>query len=65
MCNYKYALQLPNILNLEIPKDDWIDLNFNQVFGDRPKTFNFTKTNNYKVGLNLFCNRLHWLNNKI
>ena len=65
MCDYKHALQLYNLIHQEIPKADWVDLNFQQVFGCRVGTFNFTRTNNYKVGLNLMCNRFHNINNRV
>ena len=65
MCDYKHALQLYKLISLETPKVDWVDLNFQQVFSGRSRTFNFAKTNNYKVGLNLICNRFHSINGKI
>ena len=65
MCEYSHALQLHKLINLELPKADWLDLNFQQVFGGRTRTFNFAKTNNYKIGLNLICNRFHSLNGRI
>ena len=65
MCDYKHVLQLHKLINLEIPKVDWVDLNFQQVFSVRSRTFNFTRTNNYRVGLNLICNRLHSINGKL
>ena len=64
MCDYKHALQLYKLFSLEIPKVDWVDLNFQQVFSGRAWTFNFGKINNYKVGLNLICNRFHSINIK-
>ena len=65
MCEYSHALQLYKLISLELPKADWLDLNFQQVFGGRTRTFNFAKTNNYKIGLNLICNRFHSLNGRI
>ena len=65
MCNYKHTLQIYKLLNQELPKSGWVDLNFQKVFHSRTETFNFVKTNNYRAGLNLLCNRFHASNNKI
>ena len=65
MCLYKHALLLYKIIKFKIPQLDWIDLNFQQTFTSRSETFKFFKTNNYKIGCNNICNRLHIINNKI
>ena len=64
-CNYKHALLLYKLIHTELPKLDWIDLNFQQTLGARCKSFNFFKRNNYRVGENLICNRLSSINGKI
>ena len=43
-CNYKHALILYNLINSELPMDDWIDLNFQQTLSTRCRSFNFVKT---------------------
>ena len=65
MCEYKHALQLHKLVNLELPTSDWVDLNFQQNFNNRLGTFKFVKTNNYKIGLNLMCNRLTCIDKKM
>ena len=65
MCEYKHALLLHKLVNLEQPGSDWVDLNFQQNFNNRSSTFKFVKTNNYKIGLNLLCNRLTCVDGKI
>ena len=62
---YKHALLLYKLLNNEIPLNDWIDLNFQQTFNNRSITYKFVKTNSYKVGNNLLCNRFPIINGKI
>ena len=63
--NYKHALLLHKLIHTEIPTLDWIDLNFQQTFNRRSTTVNFVKTNRFKVGENLMCNRFGVLNGKI
>ena len=65
ICDYKHAIQLYKLINQELPKSDWVDLNFQQIFHNRIDTFNFVKTNKYKVGLNQLCNRFHTINKSI
>ena len=65
LCNYKHALLFHRLVSTEIPTDDWVDLNFQQTFGGRTSSFNFFKTNNYKIGNNILCNRFHILNQKL
>ena len=61
----KHALLLHKLVQTEIPNLDWIDLNFQQTFNRRTTTVNFVKTNRYKVGENLMCNRFGVLSGKI
>ena len=65
MCQYKHALQLHKLINQGLPTSDWVDLNFQQNFNSRMGTFNLFKNNNYKIGLNLMCNRLTCINGLI
>ena len=64
-CNYKHALLLYSLIHKEIPIEDWVDLNFQQILGSRSKNFNFVRTKNYRVGGNLICNRLSTINGKL
>ena len=64
-CKYKHALQLHQLTNKNLPKQDFVDLNFQQITNARKGTLSFIKDNNYKIGLNLMCNRLNVINNKI
>ena len=65
MSNYKLALLLHRLINLEIPYSDWIGINFQQNHNTRNFSFSFFKTNNYKIGENIICNRLPSINGKI
>ena len=65
MIVYKHAILTHKLYNLEQPRADWIDLNFNQTFTSRQKTFQVIKNNNYKVGNNLLSSRLSIVNNLI
>ena len=62
---FKHAVVLHNIYNTQIPKDDWIDLNFNQILTSRQTKFQTSKSNNFKIGNNKLISRLSILNNKI
>ena len=50
-CYYKHALLSYNLVHNELPIEDWVDLNFQQILGSRSKNFNFVRTNNYRVGV--------------
>ena len=62
---YKHSILLYKIYNLQTPKLDWIDLNFNQLLSSREKFFNFVKSSHSKTGNNLLSSRLTVLNKKI
>ena len=62
---YKLSLSLYHILNKRTPIQDWTELFFNQAVGSRMRNFKIIKSNNRRIGLNLLCNRLHTINNKI
>ena len=65
LLEYKHAIVLYNVYNNQIPKDDWVDLNFNQILTSRQTTFKTLKSNNFKVGNNKLISRLATLNGKI
>ena len=65
MSDYKLAIQLFKLYNSDKNSNDWIDLNFQQMFNARQEHFSVCNTSRYKVGRNLIVNRLHSLNNKI
>ena len=62
---YKHSILLHKIYNTQIPKMDWIDLNFNQTFNTRQIHFRTTKSNNHIIGNNILNTRLTVLNSKI
>ena len=65
LLEYKHAILLHNVYNNQIPKDDWVDLNFNQILTSRQTKFQTLKSNNFKVGNNKLISRLAALNGKI
>ena len=62
---YKQALIFYKLSNVETSYAYWLDANFQKTFNNRINSFNFVKTNNYKIGCNIICNRLHVQNVKI
>ena len=64
MSDYKLALLLHILINLEILSKDWIDINFQQNLNSRNTTSKCFKTNRYKIGENIICNRLPSINGK-
>ena len=65
MMNYKHALCLHKIRNNTTWSDDWINLNFQQLFNNRNKFINPVDTLLIRVGKNLLVNRLTVINNTI
>ena len=65
LCNYKLALQLYKTYNQQMPTDEWLHLNFNQIITSRQTLFMTSKNNNLKVGMNCLTNRFQHLNGKI
>ena len=61
---YKHALQLYRVLNNMKPVYDWTVLNFTQSLTSRQTKLMAIKTNNFKVGFDLLCNRLSIKNGK-
>ena len=45
--------------------DDWIDMNTQQNFNTRNEKFHITDTSRLKIGINMICNRLKVLNDRI
>ena len=64
-CNYKLSLLLYKTYNMNLPLEEWINLNFNQTIMRRQTKFHISKTNNLRVGLNILCNRFHSINDII
>ena len=62
---YTHAIVLYNVYNNQIPKDDWVDLNFNQILTSRQTKFKTLKSNNFKVSNNKLISRLATINGKI
>ena len=65
MIVYKHAILLHKLYNNNLPKADWVELNFQQILTSRQTTFKIIKSNNYLVGNNLISSRLTVFNNKI
>ena len=65
MLSYKLALQLYRTFNEGTPTQDWININWNLHTSSRQTKFSVNKTNTYKIGMNIFSNRLNYLNGKI
>ena len=62
---YRLAIQLHKIYNGSSMNDDWIDMNTQQNFNTRNGKFHITDKSRLKIGINVICNRLKVLNNKI
>ena len=63
--SYKHAIQLFKLYNSTAMSEDWLSLNFQKNFKRRNDKIQIFNVSNYKVGENLFINRLKSLNNKI
>ena len=46
LLEYKHAIVLLNVYNTQIPKDDWVNLNFNQILTSCQTKFKTLKSNN-------------------
>ena len=62
ICKYKLALSLNKTFNDQLPYNEWLHLNFNQIITSRHVMFITLKNNNKKVGINCLANRYHCLN---
>ena len=62
---YRHALLLYKLLNSDTHTGEWVHLNFNQILTSRQTIFMATRSNNKRVGLNAFANRVFILNGKI
>ena len=62
---YRLAIQLHKIYNGSSMNDDWIDMNIQQNFNARNGRFHITDNSRLKIGVNIMCNRLKVLNDKI
>ena len=65
MSKYRLSLKLHQIYNKREPIQDWLDIFFNQAVGSRTRNFKIIKSNKRKIGMNLICNRLHAINDRI
>ena len=63
--NYRLALLLYKTITEELPEEDWLTLNFNQIFTSRQNKFRINKTNRLLVGMTTLHNRFHELNGQI
>ena len=64
-CLYRHSLLLYRLFNSAIPKNDWIDLNFQTISTSRQMFFEARNNSFYKVGNNLLVNRFSCINKKI
>ncbi len=55
----------PCKVNDTIPKNDWLDLNFQIITTGRQTTFEVQNRSVFKVGNNILSNRLTCINKKI
>ena len=62
---YRLAIQLHKIYNESSMNDDWMDMNVQQNFNTRNEKFHITDMSRLKIGINIMCNRLKVLNDKI
>ena len=56
---YRDALLRYKLIISPFPTNEWVHLNFNQIFTSRQKNFMATKNNHKRVGLNAFANRVY------
>ena len=63
--NYKLALCLYKLYNVEFNPIEFVLLNNNQIFTGRQVKFFSIKSNTFKVGINSLANRFHTINNSI
>ena len=63
--NYKLALCLYKLYNVEFNSIEFVSLNNNQILTSRQVKFITIKINTFKVGINSLANRLHSINNSI
>ncbi len=64
-CIYRHCLLLHKVFNDSIPRNDWLNLNFQIITTSRQTTFEVQNRSTYKVGNNILSNRLACMNKKI
>ena len=62
---FKLALCLYKLYNVEFNSIEFVSLNNNQILTSRQVKFITIKINTFKVGINSLANRLHSINNSI
>ena len=65
LMKYKHSLLLYKLYNSKDYNEDWVALNYQHQFMNRRNLFSVTKTNNLRVGLNIWTNRLSLINGLI
>ena len=65
MMHYKLALQLYKNFNAQKQGDTWLDLNFQQNYGQRNKFVMIVDNSTQKVGINNLIKRLKTINGKV
>ena len=62
---YRLAIQLFKIYNDVTRGSDWMDMNFQQNFSMRSRTFHVNDNSNLRIGKNILANRMMMLNKLI
>ena len=65
LLKYKLALQLYIMFNLQVPTQDWMNVNINFRNTTRQIHFHTHKSNRLKIGMNMIANRSFYLSGKI
>ena len=66
MMKYKHSLLLFKLCNDTLQSsEDWVDLNWNQLFNNRSNKVRLFDTSNIRIGKNILSNRLTIMNNEI
>ena len=65
MMHYKLALQLFKNFNDQTQGETWLDLNFQQNYGQRNEFVMIVDNSTHKVGRNNLINRLNTINGKV
>ena len=65
MIVYKHSILLHKLYSTQLPENEWIALNFQQLLTSRQTKFSIIKSNNRKIGNNILANPLHILNKKV
>ena len=65
MMKYRLAIQLYKIYNANDDKDNWVDLNFQQILNERNNLVHIYDVSKLSNGKNNIMNRFYCINSKI